>query len=111
MRCQTAIPDRGFLIGWTLLKTGREKILLGSLAGGGLLTLVLGILARHRLLAAGTYAEYHAGHAPSWTEAKLAWAIVITVIATAAGVALVALALLQEGSREQREAPKPEAPA
>jgi hypothetical protein len=93
----------GFLIGWALLKTGRERILVGTLGGGGLLALILGILARHRLLAAGSYAEYHAGHAPSWTEAKLAWAIVITILATGAGVALVAMALLQEGTREARK--------
>lgn len=89
----------GYLLGWALVRTARDRVLFGVLAGGALLLLVLGILARGRLWAAGTFSEYHAGRASLLTEGKLGWALLVILMGLSAGAILVGLTLFREGRR------------
>jgi hypothetical protein len=89
----------GWLGGWWLLHERKEKFLYGALGGVGLLWIVFMIVCRGRLGSSGSFSEYHAGHAPSAGEGKLAWALPVTAIGMAASIALVGFTLWEQGKR------------
>ena len=89
----------GYLGGWALLRSGRQRALLGTLAGLSLLLVVFVIVCRERLFSAGTFAQYHSGHAPSAGEGKLGWALVVTGLGMGIAIAVVGLALWEQGKR------------
>ncbi len=89
----------GYLAGWALLRARRLRLLGGALAFVALFMGGFVVVCRGRLFAAGTFAEYHAGHAPSAGEGKLAWALVVTAIGVAVGIGVVGLALWEQGKR------------
>jgi hypothetical protein len=89
----------GYLAGWALLRARRERVLLAAMGGVSLTIAVFVISCRHRLLSSGTFAEYHAGHALSVGEGKLAWALGVTSIGVCAAIILVGLTLWEQGKR------------
>ena len=89
----------GYLAGWALLRASAEKWLLGAMGGVGAALVLFVVMARRRLLASGSYAEYHTGRALSASESKLAWAIGITLIGFAAAAGMVGFTLNQQGRR------------
>ena len=89
----------GYLAGWALLRARRQRLLAGAIGG---VTLLMGgfvVACRGRLFTSGSFAEYHAGTAPSVTEGKLAWALVVTAIGVAIAMVVVGLALWEQGKR------------
>lgn len=89
----------GWLLGWQLLRLRKEKILYGVLGGVGLVLIVFAIACRGRLGAAGSFSEYHAGHAQSLGEGKLGWALPVTGVGLAASMVLVGFTLWEQGKR------------
>jgi hypothetical protein len=89
----------GYLSGWALLRSRRQRVLGGIVAGLLLFLIVFVIVARARLFSAGSFAEYHAGHAPSVNQGKLAWALVVTAIGVGIAAVVVGLALWEQGKR------------
>jgi hypothetical protein len=89
----------GYLAGWWILRAKKLPALYGALGGVALVLLILLIGARRRLFNDGTFAEYHAGHALSFTESKLVWAVVVTTLGGTAAAALVGFTLWEQGKR------------
>ena len=90
----------GYLLGWALVRTARDRLLFGVLGGGSLVLLILAIAARGRLWAAGTFSDYHAGRAPVLTEGKLGWALLVILLCLSSGAFFVGLTLFREGRRD-----------
>jgi hypothetical protein len=89
----------GYLGGWAILRARKLNVLYGVLGAAGLILLIFLIVARHRLFSHGTFAEFHVGHALSFTETKLVWAVVITALGVGAAAALVGFTLWEQGKR------------
>jgi hypothetical protein len=91
----------GYLGGWALLRARREKILYGVIGAVGLILVVVLILARRRIGHAGTYQDYHAGHALNLGEGKLGWALAATSTGMAVAIVLVGFTLWEQGKRSR----------
>jgi hypothetical protein len=89
----------GYLGGWAILRARKPKVLYGVLGAAGVCLLAFLIAARKRLINHGTFAEYHAGHALSFTESKLVWAVVITTLGVVAAGVVVGFTLWEQGKR------------
>jgi hypothetical protein len=89
----------GYLAGWALLRSRRQRILVAAMAGVFTALAVFVIACRGRLFSVGSFAEYHAGRALSVGEGKLAWALVVTSIGITTAMAVVGLALWEQGKR------------
>jgi hypothetical protein len=91
----------GYLGGWALVKMQREKLLYVALAVIGVGLIVFLIAARGRISHAGTYDEYHAGHALNLGEGKLGWALAATSTGVAIAIVLVGFTLWEQGKRSR----------
>jgi hypothetical protein len=89
----------GYLGGWALLRAGKQRILLGAMAGLALVLFIFVIVCRARLFSSGTFAQFHSGNPPSASEGKLAWALVVTAIGMSIAIVVVGLALWEQGKR------------
>jgi hypothetical protein len=89
----------GYLGGWALLRAGKLRVVLGVMGGLFLFMLIFVIACRGRLWSSGSFAEYHAGRAPSAAEGKLGWALVVTGIGVSISIVVVGLALWEQGKR------------
>jgi hypothetical protein len=89
----------GYLGGWALLRAGKLRALLGTVAGLTLALIIFIIVCRGRLFASGSFAQWHGGHPPSAGEDKLAWALVVTAIGVSTAIVVVGLALWEQGKR------------
>jgi hypothetical protein len=89
----------GYLGGWALLRVRKDKILYAVLGALGLGLTLFSVICRARLFTHGTYDEYHAGHALSVGEGKLAWAMAVTCIGVSAAGAFVGFTLWEQGKR------------
>jgi hypothetical protein len=91
----------GYLAGWALVRAHKDKILFAALAALGLFQVIFLVACRARLWHAGTFAEYHSGHALGVGEVKLGWALAATTTGVAIAVALVGFTLWEEGKRSR----------
>jgi len=91
----------GYLAGWALVKIRKEKALFAALAVIGVGLVVFLIIARGRVSHAGTYDEYHAGHALNLGEGKLGWALAATATGVAIAIVLVGFTLWEQGKRSR----------
>jgi len=91
----------GYLAGWALVKMQREKLLFGAIAAIGVALIVFLIAARGRISHAGSYEEYHAGHALDLGEGKLGWALAATATGVAIAIVLVGFTLWEQGKRSR----------
>ena len=83
-----------------LVREARDRrILPAALAGIGMVTLLLGFLARGRLLRYGSYLDYHAGRALPLSEVKLGYVLVAVLVGTVAAAAFVAWELWRDARR------------
>jgi hypothetical protein len=89
----------GYFIGWALLRSHRDKALLGALGGASLLIGLFALVFRARLLTVGTLREFNAGRALSVADTKLLWAMLVITPGVFAAVVVVAVALWEEGKR------------
>jgi hypothetical protein len=89
----------GYLAGWALARAHRDRLLYGALAVSSLVLLVFLTAARARLWSSGTFAQYHAGHAPGLGESKLGWSLAICSVGVIAGTLLVGFTLWEQGRR------------
>jgi hypothetical protein len=89
----------GYLIGWALLRSGRERWLHAALAVVTVVLVAFAVACRSRLLHGATYAEFQSGHALSFRDARLHWAMAITTPGVLAGAALVGFTLWEQGKR------------
>ena len=91
----------GYLGGWALIKIQKERLLFAALAVVGVGLIVFLIVARGRVSHAGTYDEYHAGHALNLGEGKLGWALAATSTGVAIAIVLVGFTLWEQGKRSR----------
>jgi signal transduction histidine kinase len=91
----------GYLGGWALIRMQKEKLLFAALAVVGVGLVVFLIVARGRVSHAGTYDEYHAGHALNLGEGKLGWALAATSTGVAIAIVLVGFTLWEQGKRSR----------
>jgi hypothetical protein len=91
----------GYLGGWALLRARKEKILYAVIAALAVVHIVFLIAARGRISHAGTYDEYHAGHALALGEGKLGWALAATSTGVAIAIVLVGFTLWEQGKRSR----------
>lgn len=91
----------GYLAGWALLRAQREQLLYGALGLTALGLVAMGIALGGRLSHAGTFAEYHAGHAPTLGETKIGWAMAATSTGVVIAIVLVGLTLWEQGKRSR----------
>ncbi len=91
----------GYLGGWALARMRKEKLLYAALAALGVTLVVILVVCRGRVSHAGTYAEYHAGHAMALGEGKLGWALAATATGVAIAVVLVGFTLWEQGKRSR----------
>jgi hypothetical protein len=89
----------GYVGGWALLRAHRQKALAATVTGAAAALGVFSLVCRGRLLAAGSFEEYHAGRALFLTQGKLIWALVVTGVGVLASMVLVGLALWEQGRR------------
>jgi hypothetical protein len=89
----------GYLAGWAILRARKLQALYGVLGAGAFALLVFLIATRRRLVTHGTFAEFHSGHALTFTTSKLIWAMCVTTLGVAAAAALVGFALWEQGKR------------
>ena len=89
----------GYLGGWALLRAGKQRALLGAVAGLTVSLIIFVIACRGRLFASGSFAQWSAGNAGSASDGKLAWALVVTAIGVATAIVVVGLALWEQGKR------------
>jgi hypothetical protein len=91
----------GYLGGWALVRARKEKLLYAALAAVGLTLIIFLIAARKRIAHAGTFEEFHAGHALSVGEGKLGWALAATSTGVAIAIVLVGFTLWEQGKRSR----------
>jgi hypothetical protein len=91
----------GYLGGWALLRARRERLLYAALALVGVVLVIFLIVGRGRIAHAGSYDEYHAGHALALGEGKLGWALAATSTGVAIAIVLVGLTLWEQGKRSR----------
>ena len=91
----------GYLAGWALLRVRKERALYVALAVLGIGLILFLIVGRGRISHAGTYGEYHAGHALPLGEGKLGWALAATATGVAIAIVLVGLTLWEQGKRSR----------
>jgi hypothetical protein len=89
----------GYLSGWALVRARRQRLLAAALAVVGLVLFWLLVSCRGRLFSGGTFAQFHAGHPPSLSEGKLAFALVATDLGVSAAMVVVGMALWEQGRR------------
>jgi hypothetical protein len=91
----------GYLLGWMLLRSRRERLLYALLGLVGLALLIFLIMCRGRLMHSGTFDEYHAGHAIGVGESKIGWALAATSTGVGAAIVLVGFTLWEQGKRSR----------
>lgn len=91
----------GYLVGWALVRAHKERLLFAALALLGLTLVVVLIACRGRISHAGTYDEYHAGHALALGEGKLGWALAAAATGVAIAMVLVGFTLWEQGKRSR----------
>jgi hypothetical protein len=91
----------GYLAGWALLRAHKDKIVFAGLAAMALGLIVFLIVCRGRISHAGTYEEFHSGHALALGEGKLGWALAATATGVAIAVVLVGFTLWEQGKRSR----------
>ena len=75
--------------------------MFAALAVIGVGLVIFLIVARGRISHAGTYDEYHAGHALNLGEGKLGWALAATSTGVAIAIVLVGFTLWEQGKRSR----------
>jgi hypothetical protein len=88
----------GYLGGWALLRAGKQRILLGVLAGLTLALAIFVIVCRVRLFSSGSFADFQAAR-PAVLDGKLSWALVVTALGMAISIVVVGWALWEQGKR------------
>ncbi|MDB4970522.1 MAG: hypothetical protein JWN44_6211 [Myxococcales bacterium] len=91
----------GYLAGWAMVRAHKEKILYAALAALGLALITFLVACRGRIAHAGTFDEYHAGHALNLGEGKLGWALAATSTGVAIAIVLVGFTLWEQGKRSR----------
>jgi hypothetical protein len=89
----------GYLLGWTLLRAHREKVVYGLLAGLALALLTFVLTMQKRIARYGTFEDFHAGRTLALTQAKLGWTLVACSIGVTIAIALVGFTLWEQGKR------------
>ena len=91
------------VVGWTvgahLLRTGRDRQALYTLAGGALLAALATLVAWGRLGAYGSYDQFHDGLARDLWDVKLGYVLIGVVLGTGAAAGYVALELSRDSRR------------
>lgn len=82
-----------------LLRNGKERVLLGAIAVGFALIVLLVILLRHRLLHYGSYEDFARGRALALAQVKLGYVLIAVVIGVCAATAFVGWELRRDGRR------------
>ncbi len=95
----TAALLTGWGVGWQLVKRKRAAALGGALAGAPLVGGAIAFLARGRLAAVGSFAEFHAGHARPLFDVKLGWVLCALAAGILAQAAAVSWTLWAHGRR------------
>lgn len=78
-----------------------RRALPGALGGLAAILLLLGFLARGRLLHDGSYSEFHGGRALPLFDVKLGYALVAVAVGLASAVAFVAFEISRDGRKAQ----------
>lgn len=91
----------GYLAGWALLHARRERLLYAAIGLLALVLVVFLVVCRGRVSHAGTYDEYHQGHALALGEGKLGWALAATSTGVAIAIVLVGFTLWEQGKRSR----------
>lgn len=89
----------GWYAGARLLRLKRDRAALYTLAGAALVTLVVVLLAHHRLSSYGSYDEFHQGLALDLWDVKLGYVLVALALGLAAAAGYVALELARDSRR------------
>jgi hypothetical protein len=89
----------GYLAGYALVHGRRERELGIAMAVFAGAVLIATVLCRGRVLASGTFAEYHAGYAASMFERKLVWSLGATGLAVVTAAVIVGVAVWEHGKR------------
>ena len=83
-----------------LLREVRDRRVVPALLGGvGVTVALAGFLLRGRLLAYGSYGDYHAGRALPLSEVKLGYVLVALLVGTGAAAAFVGWELWRDARR------------
>jgi hypothetical protein len=91
----------GYLAGWSLLRVRKERLVYAALAVLGVTLVVFLTVCRGRVSHAGSYDDYHAGHALALGEGKLGWALAATSTGVAIAIVLVGFTLWEQGKRSR----------
>lgn len=89
----------GYYGGVRLVRLGKERILLGVVAGLGLAVFLTILLLGGRLARYGSYAQFHAHRTLPLFDVKLGWVLLLLLIGLAVGTVLTSLELLRDGRR------------
>lgn len=88
-----------WMLGAMLIRAGRVRILVGSLAGLFVLLGGLGLALSPRIGAYGSYEVFAAGAAVGLLEVKLGYVLIAILLGLGAGAAFVAVELLRDARR------------
>lgn len=89
----------GYYGGGRLVRADKEKVLLIASGALALVIVALALLLRTRLLAYGSYEDFHAGRALPLGAVKLGYVLVPVLIGVCAAAIFVALELRRDGRR------------
>jgi hypothetical protein len=88
-----------WLAGAALIRAERDRVLIGALAGAGVVLVALGLLLSDRVGSYGSYEVFKAGAAVGLLEVKLGYVLVAILPGLGAAAAFVAVELLRDGRR------------
>lgn len=88
-----------WILGAVLIRGGRDRALLGTLAGMFLLLGILGVALSSRIGAYGSYEVFEAGAAVGLLEVKLGYVLIAILLGLGTAAAFVALELLRDARR------------
>ena len=95
----TAAVIGGWYGGARLLRADRQKIALYLIAGGGLLVLIVTLVAWGRLARYGSYDEFQQGRASTLMAVKLGYVLVPLFLGIAGAALFVATELVRDSRR------------
>lgn len=94
-----AIVVGAYYAGALLVRADRRKAVVYTIAGLGVVALVLVLVGRSRLGISTSYGGFHAGRGRELMEVELGWALLVSLLAMAGSIAYVALELTADARR------------
>ena len=88
-----------FYAGALLLRADRRNVVVYTIAGLGVLALILVLVGRGRLGISTSYSGFQAGRGRELMEVELGWALLVALLASAGSIAYVAFELTRDARR------------